>query len=361
MRDVYRIIGMFVSALTLTLTLATLATTSACGDDDDDDGGAIDAGPPVITNVEPFAASHIYFAGADNRREIDAPATFPETTSSRVILHLTLACPNNRCDPWDRVGSIGLVEGEGEAARVLEIARFVTPYGVGGTWQYDVTHLQPLLRGTRTMRAFIDTWVGPGSQYGDGWLLTARFELESGRAARQPVQVIPLGWKSAVYGDPLRTVAAQLPPASVTLPATGFSQAEVVVITTGHGQGNAGNCAEFCSREHTITVDGTAHNRTIWRDDCAQNPVNNQQGTWMYPRAGWCPGADVKPWIEDLGTALAPGATVSIGYDVAAYENTCRPEVTTCTGCTLGTGCEFDGGAHTEPFYMVSGFLVLFE
>lgn len=29
------------------------------------------------------------------------------------------------------------------------------------------------------------------------------------------------------------------------------------------------------------------------------------------------------------------------------------------TGCALGTGCEYDGGAHTEPRYQLSALLVL--
>ena len=33
---------------------------------------------------------------------------------------------------------------------------------------------------------------------------------------------------------------------------------------------------------------------------------------------------------------------------MAAYENTCRPDAPTCAGCTLGTGCAYDGGAHIE-------------
>jgi hypothetical protein len=30
-------------------------------------------------------------------------------------------------------------------------------------------------------------------------------------------------------------------------------------------------------------------------------------------------------------------------------------------GCTLGTGCEYDGGAHTEPNYRVSAAIIAFR
>jgi hypothetical protein len=67
----------------------------------------------------------------------------------------------------------------------------------------------------------------------------------------------------------------------------------------------------------------------------------------------------VRPWIQDLGTALAPGTSHTFAYDVQAYENTCRGSV--CTGCPQGGSCSYDGGGHTEPYYLVSAFLVLFE
>jgi hypothetical protein len=78
----------------------------------------------------------------------------------------------------------------------------------------------------------------------------------------------------------------------------------------------------------------------------------------MYPRAGWCPGAPVLPWTEDL---YGLPAELTIGYDVEAYENTCRPDAATCTGCTLGTGCEYDGGAHTEPRFEQSALIVFYR
>jgi hypothetical protein len=232
---------------------------------------------------------------------------------------------------------------------------------VGGSWDYDVTDLQPLLAGARTMHAYIDTWSNAG------YLVTVRFDFKAGTPARKPVKVIPMAWKNGdrldrdkvVYGDPGRSIASQLPTQSVTLPAGGFSKSELFVITTGHGQANSDNCAEFCPREHRLLVDGQAHKKTIWRDDCENNPINNQQGTWQYDRAGWCPGSNVRPWIQDLGGALTPGSTHSIAYDVQAYENTCRGSV--CTGCYQGVSCNYDGGSHTEPYYLVTAFLVLFE
>ena len=30
-------------------------------------------------------------------------------------------------------------------------------------------------------------------------------------------------------------------------------------------------------------------------------------------------------------------------------------------GCTLGTGCPYDGGSHTEPVYYVSSLLIAYR
>jgi len=40
--------------------------------------------------------------------------------------------------------------------------------------------------------------------------------------------------------------------------------------------------------------------------------VPNQFGTWPFPRAGWCPGWDVKLWTADVTDNLKPGAKVQI-------------------------------------------------
>jgi hypothetical protein len=350
------------------LALAACSPASAPGDAASSDTAPLDAAvdaPPVITTVPLFDHTQVSFTGTENHRTVDAPATFPAGPFRRVTLHLALDCPSNRCDPWDRLASLSLLDptmpvGDAGAPTELEFARFVTTFGVAGTWDLDVTDLQPLFVGTRTARGFIDTWVGPGSQYGNGWLLTASLDFESGRPDRTPVQVIPLGWSQAVAGDPARSIPSQLGPRAVTLPASGFGAAAAYVITTGHGQGNRDNCAEFCSRTHSLLLDGAAHPRVVWRDDCADNPINNQRGSWQYARAGWCPGDVVRPWIEDLGAALAPGSTHTLGYDVEAYVNTCRPDAMPCASCTLGATCAYDGGNHTEPFYRVTGYLVLY-
>jgi hypothetical protein len=175
-----------------------------------------------------------------------------------------------------------------------------------------------------------------------------------------PVAVVPV-WIStaATYGDPAKPIAGSVPPATVKLPKA--STYALRTFVTGHGQGNAGNCAEFCPKTHTLTAGTTPHAQKIWRTDCATTGAPHQQGTYQYSRAGWCPGADVKPWTIDVTADVAGGGSASFSYDVEAYDNTCRPDAMPCTGCTLGTGCTYDGSSHTEPNYQISTVLIAYQ
>jgi hypothetical protein len=329
-------------------------------------GGSGGTGPVAgaDADVTAFDKTPVYFTGSDNQRVVDAPVSFPATGAyQQIMLHLALACPMGGCDVYDRFGTLGLVTKKGQDGgpdTVVELARFITPFHVGAAWDLDVTDLRPLLTGDVTLQVFIDTWVGPGSPYGAGWLFSASFTMTGGIPSPLPVAAVPV-WTpvDVTYGDPAQTIASQVPPASITLPHA--SSYTLRTFVTGHGQGNAENCSEFCSKTHTITAGSTPHAQTIWRTDCATTAAPGQQGTYMYSRAGWCPGADVKPWTIDVTADVAGSSTATFSYDVEAYVNTCRPDASPCTGCTLGTGCAYDGGAHTQPNYWLSTLLIAYR
>lgn len=319
-------------------------------------------GPDAVVPL--FEGAHIYFLGSDNQRQIDTEITFPDTDGAyrEITLDLTLGCPNGLCDWWDRKGYIGIVENAGtDDEQVIELVRMMTPYRVGGTWSHDITGLRPLLQGTRTVRLFIDTWVGPGHENGDGWLVDATINMTGGLPDKLPLEVTPLWSKRTVWvGDPNDPVSEQMPPQTVSIhpEATG---AEIFSILTGHGQGNSENCAEFCQKTHGFLVGDMPVQQLLWRDDCAENPINNQQGTWQYARAGWCPGAEVNPWVVDVSAGITPGESVTIAHDMSEYENTCRPDAPVCTGCALGSSCEYNGGNHTPPHVDTSVLLVTYR
>jgi Peptide-N-glycosidase F, C terminal/Peptide-N-glycosidase F, N terminal len=324
-------------------------------------GGDLAPGPD--STISAFSKAHVYFTGSDNRRVIDRAVHFPDAALSykSITLDFALGCPSGACDAWDRRGYLGLVHQPGTSTEsITEILRFATPYGVPVRWSRDVSALRPLLTGSVTLRVFIDTWVGPGSPAGNGWLVDAKFSFEGGTPDRRPLAVLPL-WneRSFEVGNPSNPVSKAVPSARVMLPA-GAAAVELRALITGHGQGNAYNCAEFCGMTHRYTVGNSHYDRLVWRKDCASTPVSGQKGSWQYPRAGWCPGADVVPWVQDVTDAASQGGEVTISYELADYENTCRPKAPTCTGCTLETGCAYDDGNHTMPVVVMSALLVVY-
>ncbi len=360
------------------------SVTGGDGAPDDSSGSGDEPSPGASTTVSAFDAAHLFFkdwTATGNQRVVTAPAAFPASGAySSIVLHVTLSCPQGGCDVYDRFGTIGIVTSagvDGGPNTVVEVARFITGFCQGGSWDYDVTDLRPLLTGPQTVQAFIDTWVPQGqSGIGQGWLLTASFEMTGGVPAKLPIANVPL-WPGqpvtqAWYGDPATPIANSVPPQTVTLPAGATSYA-LRSFVTGHGQGNADNCSEFCSRQHTLTVGSTANTTTVWRTDCASTPTASSQcGTATDSRAGWCPGADVKPWVVDVSSQVGAGASTTVAYDVAPYAdtacgcNTCRPGAVpdggTCTGCAFaGTTCSYDGSLHTQPFYYVSSMLVAYR
>jgi hypothetical protein len=278
-----------------------------------------------------------------------------------IMLEFTLSCPNQtKCDAWDRPGDLHVIQNVGGKEVPIEILRFMTPYGVGGTWKMDVTHLRSLLTDNVKFRLFIKTYVSQGHAQGDGWLVTTKFHMTSGKPENQPVAVVPLwGSESVYYGDPSKEGKRET---KVKLPNKDFNKMYVVTTLTGHGQGNAENCAEFCDKLHYVKVNKKSYSTRIWRADCAQNPVNNQKGNWTVSRAGWCPGDIVKPWKQEIDTkGIDGGDQVKIVYEPEPFVNTCRPGVDKCVGCTLGTGCEYDGNRHTESRWLMSSYLVLMK
>jgi len=345
-----------------TTEVTTEATTEDGTEATTEDGSDTEttAGMPGEDEVVTvFDKEHVYF-GDENRRTVDVAVSFPEEglTYESIVLGLALSCPNELCDHWDRYGTLGIVRNPGaDDEQFLEVARFITPYRVGGVWNYDVTDLRPLLTGDVTFRVHIDTWVGPGHQQGEGWLVDVLAQFDGGVPAREVLDVAPVWYQNFGAGNPDNPPSGQVEPQEVATPAeaTGFALRSLI---TGHGFGNTNNCAEFCPLEHGYSVNNQGHQKTVWRDDCMETGVPGQQGTWTYPRAGWCPGADVRVWEIDVSADITPGEPANIAYALSDYENTCLPEAEPCMGCTAGASCN-DG--HGQPYYYMSALLVSYR
>ncbi len=302
----------------------------------------------------------VYFKNNENRRQVDLSAQLPQHNPHlvKVTLDFSLQCPEGRCDAWDRFGTFGIVEASG---RYLELFRFMTPYGIGSHWTADLSDFLPLLEGNQTFRIFIDTWVGPGHPQGNGWLVTANLRFEEGDEEQRAIFVQPLlSLEEIVYGDPLKATRRER--SLDVLPRSGSARLHTLI--TGHGQGNAENCAEFCPKYHSLSLAGQSFQQKIWRDNCATSVDSQQHGNYRPSRAGWCPGAQVEPWIVDLGReskqsqSSQEAMSFAFQYDVEAFVNSCRPDAPRCEACVFGTSCQYDGGFHTEARYFVSSYLI---
>ena len=262
---------------------------------------------------------------------------FPQDLSNykQILMNIKVECPTGGCDPWDQPAKISVLENNEE----FEIARFITPFGIGscGPWTVDVTDFKTKLTGFVNLVSYIQVF-GPS-----GWLLTVDFEFVKEDSPPTYQKLSPL-WRYdyLVYGEP--TVSYDLPEKSVTIDQN-TTNSHLRMTVTGHGQGNTDNAAEFSDKTHDLMVNGSlAIEHRLWNPDCDVNPCSPQSGTWRFARAGWCPGQGVTPLTHDLSKQTVPGESITLDYELQEYTN------------ELNTG--YNGGSHTEPHYRIWGYLV---
>lgn len=289
---------------------------------------------------------HQGFGDGLNTREITEAFTLPDDLSnySKITMRVAQECPEGGCDPWDRFSQISVIK-EG---MTYELGRVMTPYGIACSWEIDVTDYRSVLTGEVEIYSFIDTWVNPG------WLTTVEFIYEEGVPTYDQIEVENI-WVdyNVVYGDPSR----EPQPPSITKTITNdIKKMMLRVINTGHGQGNFENAAEFYPVTHHVMVGNNPLGHYLWRDNCEENTCSPQNGNWRYPRAGWCPGADVTPTDFDITSMVQQQSEVTLSYELAAYINSCRPDNPDCDGstCTIGDDCEYNNRGHTEPHYKIA-------
>ncbi|OWY22257.1 T9SS C-terminal target domain-containing protein [Sphingobacteriales bacterium UPWRP_1] len=192
-----------------------------------------------------------------------------------------------------------------------EMGRYITPYGInldlgpeGTRWIFDVTDYAPLLRGTVDLRA------GNNQE-----LLDLKFLFIKGTPPRNVLGLKQI-YPDASYDYAAMLTNAQLAPTNITLPQNA-SMFRIKTRTSGHGFGaTSENCAEFCPKFHKFKIDGVQRfNWYLW-NECSDNFVYPQGGTWIYDRGGWCPGAIVKTYDHELTPFVNPGETVNFDYDI---------------------------------------------
>ena len=202
-----------------------------------------------------------------------------------------------------------------EIVKDVEIARYITPYGInfdlgpnGFSWIYEVTDYQQYLHGIVDLAA-----------HNTQELLDLKFAFVKGIPPRDVHKREPIwsDWRSYNYGQMSNDLVLQNKPVVLSDTSQMF---KIKTRMSGHGQVGNIACCEWVPNDHRISIDGTPrYNWNIWQTtECGDNPNIGQGGTWPYAREGWCPGDRVKDFDFELTPFVQPGDTVNIDYSITA-------------------------------------------
>ncbi|MDG1780536.1 MAG: peptide-N-glycosidase F-related protein [Flavobacteriales bacterium] len=187
-----------------------------------------------------------------------------------------------------------------------EIGRYITPYGInldleeGWTWVFDVSDYEPLLHGMVELEA--GNWQE---------LLDMKFLFIEGTPPRD-VKRVDAFWKGQYN---LSTFDENVVAHEFEV-QDGEEMFRLKTRASGHGFGTGNNCGEFCFNTHSVLV----NNETQWSweimQECADNALYPQGGTWIYDRAGWCPGAKVATQNFELTPLVDGQESFTVDYDI---------------------------------------------
>ncbi len=188
-----------------------------------------------------------------------------------------------------------------------ELGRFITPYGIGldmgedgWTWTFDVTDYEPLLHDMVELEA--GNWQE---------LLDMKFLFIEGTPTRE-VKRVEAFWKGM---QNLNVFDENITDYTFT-PEDDETNFRLKTRASGHGFGSGNNCAEFCFNTHTVEVNGSAQWSWEIMQECADNPLYPQGGTWIYDRAGWCPGDKVTTQNFELTPHVEGMDSFTVDYDI---------------------------------------------
>ena len=198
----------------------------------------------------------------------------------------------------------------------FEIMSFVTPYGIyldlgveGKTWTFDVSDFEPILHGNKQV------FLSRGGQNQEE--MDIKFLFIKGTPTRE-VKDIKQIWKVNQRAYSGISTDQFFYPVNVNLDPTADAF-KIRTAVTGHGQEG-----EFVPRTHYLNINGGSKELEweVWTE-CANNPVYPQGGTWIFDRAGWCPGAptDVKDYYIDAGTQGYNNVEIDYGVNFAGGDS----------------------------------------
>jgi hypothetical protein len=242
----------------------------------------------------------------DNGRVIEKTVRLPTFRGphriwAELTIHPVAKDERNVHDRYDRAGSIRLAVPERPD---IEVLRFITAYGGRTHHRVDVSYLSPVLKGRRTLRAFIDTWSKPA------WTIDLSLHFVPDTTYDNPSWVEPV-----VFSESFNRQEMPDGVAAKTVVPSGLERVVLQYISTGHCTDGRDE-DEFISKANVVSVDGRVVARFHpWRTDCRKfrdrNPYCARwtDGSWSsdYSRSGWCPGVEVTPTEFDVSDALDAG------------------------------------------------------
>ena len=209
------------------------------------------------------------------------------------------------CPAWDVGHKITICEDEASCtgSEHNQIYRYITGYH-SGVWLYeDVSHALPFFKqgGSQWLR----------TDRGDFWgTIEFHFfddgEPEPSEHIADARHMIDMGVAKfdQAHNDSFPNYSFTPPPGTV----------RVVLDARVQGGGNVdgSGCAEFCSHEHQVSVNGQTFEHTFVMNqssfECAERAKEGvtagQFGTWFYDRGSWCPGGPVERWQVDITDAV---------------------------------------------------------
>ena len=273
---------------------------------------------------------------------------------NNIMAHFEYNCVNGNCDTYDRIGGVKIRNYRGEW---IELFRYITPFGVQCQDDVDVSDYTSMLQGLVEMEYYMELWNGSGSNP------SLIFSFAKGTPDYLYADVDEIWFGTFAFGD----YANQQPVPVVDYSFSEQAQsAKLKITTTGHNWSsgannsyNTGNAAEFYEATHHIFVNGQSkYDQHLWRN-CTPNPAGcqPQNGTWTYPRSGWCPGSIGMVWDFDLSEYLGAGQAELFYQFDPTYLDLCHPNYPDCVDGVTCTEC----AAPDNPVLRVSGKVVSFS
>ncbi|MGI9532075.1 PNGase F N-terminal domain-containing protein [Lutimonas sp.] len=255
-------------------------------------------------------------------------------------------------------GNLG-IKATNKYVPVIELLRFITPFGVGHfsqddkshrkpvyipeweeevVWEEDVSHLLELVDNNFIIGVWIDSWTK------EGYLLDLTLHYSNRPNKRVKTKSL-INTVSYVNGQSLPEFFSE----GALNHTFRFDQparnVKLHYITSGHGGHSGGD--EFSKKSNRIRIDDELLlDFTPWRNDCASfRRFNPSAGVWLkkdsaayidfeakkykvkeieeriassdLSRANWCPGSKVEPMVIELGDMKQGDHSINIDIEAS--------------------------------------------